>query len=37
MSKDFKSVIENAWDRRSDISPTTQGAVRNAVAAYGML
>jgi 2,3,4,5-tetrahydropyridine-2-carboxylate N-succinyltransferase len=31
MSKDFKSVIENAWDRRSDISPTTQGAVRNAV------
>ncbi|WP_297490062.1 2,3,4,5-tetrahydropyridine-2,6-dicarboxylate N-succinyltransferase [Acidocella sp.] len=31
MSKDLKSVIENAWDRRSDISPTTQGAVRNAV------
>ncbi len=31
MSKDLKSIIENAWDRRSDISPTTQGAVRNAV------
>ena len=31
MSKDLKSVIENAWDRRSDISPTTQGAVRGAV------
>jgi 2,3,4,5-tetrahydropyridine-2,6-dicarboxylate N-succinyltransferase len=31
MSKDLKSIIENAWERRSDISPTTQGSVRNAV------
>jgi 2,3,4,5-tetrahydropyridine-2-carboxylate N-succinyltransferase len=31
MSKDLKSIIENAWDRRSDISPATQGAVRNAI------
>ncbi len=31
MSKDPKSVIENAWERRSDISPSTQGTVRNAV------
>jgi 2,3,4,5-tetrahydropyridine-2,6-dicarboxylate N-succinyltransferase len=31
MSKDLKSIIENAWDKRSDISPATQGTVRNAV------
>ena len=31
MSKDLKSIIEGAWERRSDISPSTQGSVRNAV------
>ncbi|HYP64615.1 MAG TPA: 2,3,4,5-tetrahydropyridine-2,6-dicarboxylate N-succinyltransferase, partial [Acidocella sp.] len=31
MSKDLKSIIENAWERRSDVSPTTQGSVRSAV------
>lgn len=31
MSKDLRSIIETAWDRRSDISPTTQGAERDAV------
>ena len=31
MSKDLKSIIEDAWEKRSDISPATQGAIRNAV------
>ena len=31
MSKDLRSIIENAWERRADISPATQGAVRAAV------
>ncbi len=31
MSKDLKTTIESAWAKRTDISPTTQGAVRTAI------
>lgn len=31
--ENFEAVIENAWENRSEISPSTQGVVRDAVTA----